>query len=133
VDRTAADRLRDAYLEAEVDRAELAEGEAFWHEVVGAPVLDSAGRELGRVVEVYRVAEVEVYVVRGGPAGEFDLPAVRSVITTFDPTGAGIVVDEAALDLGGAPVDPRPTRERKAPRWSRHGKATKPDKPETPA
>jgi hypothetical protein len=26
----------------------------------------------------------EVYVVRGGPCGEFDLPSVRSIVTTFD-------------------------------------------------
>jgi hypothetical protein len=96
-------------------------------------VLDSAGRELGRVAEVYRSGEVEVYVVRGGPAGEFDLAAVRSLITTFDPRGAGIVVDELALDLGGAPVDSRPVRERKAARWSRHGKAARSDEPESPA
>jgi hypothetical protein len=85
-------------------------------------VLGAGGRELGRVAEVYRVGEAEVYVVRGGPAGEFDLPAVKSVITSFDPTGDGIVVDEAALDLDGSPVDSRPPRERKPRRWSRHGK-----------
>jgi 16S rRNA processing protein RimM len=121
-DRIAADRLRDAYLEAEVDRAALGEGEAFWHEVVGARVLGTGGRELGRVAEVYRAGPAEVYVVRGGPAGEFDLPAVRTVITSFDPRGDGIGVDEAALDLAGAPVDPKPPRERKPRRWSRHGK-----------
>jgi 16S rRNA processing protein RimM len=128
-DRTAADRLRDAYLEAEVDRASLAPGEAFWHEVVGARVLGTGGRELGRVAEVYRAGEAEVYVVRGGPAGEFDVPAVKTVITAFDPTGAGIVVDEAALDLGGSPVDARPPRERKPRRWSRHGKGAAPEAP----
>jgi 16S rRNA processing protein RimM len=121
-DRNAAERLRDAYLEADVDRATLGEGEAFWHEVVGARVLGVGGRELGRVAEIYRAGEAEVYVVRGGPAGEFDVPAVNTVITTFDPTGQGIVVDEAVLDLGGVPVDSRPPRERKARRWSRHGK-----------
>jgi len=121
-DRTAAERLRDAYLETEIDRSDLAEGEAFWHEVVGSRVLGTDGRELGRVAEIYRAGETEVYVVRGGPAGEFDVPAVRTLITSFDPRGAGIVVDEAALDLASEPVDPKPPRERKARRWSRHGK-----------
>ena len=128
-DRAAADRLRDAYLEAVVDRSELAEGEAFWHEVVGVRVLGTAGRELGRVVEIYRAGETEVYVVRG-PVGEFDLPAVRTIITSFDPRGAGITVDEAALDLAGPPVDPKPARERKARRWSRHGKGATPAPPD---
>jgi ribosomal 30S subunit maturation factor RimM len=122
VDRTAAERLRDAYLETEIDRTDLAEGEAFWHEVIGAPVVGTDGRELGRVVEIYRAGQTEVYVVRGGPVGEFDMPAVRTVITSFDPRGAGIAVDEAALDLASEPVDPKPARDRKARRWSRHGK-----------
>jgi 16S rRNA processing protein RimM len=129
-DRAAAERLREAYLEAEVDRGTLGPGEAFWHEVVGAPVLGADGRELGRVAEIYRAGATEVYVVRGGPAGEFDLPAVRTVITAFDPTGAGISVDESVLDLGGAPVDPRPPRNRKPRRWSRHGKGGSVDRPE---
>ncbi len=121
-DRTAAERLREAYLEAEVDRSSLAPGEAFWHEVVGTRVLGAGGRELGRVADIYRAGSTEVYVVQGGPAGEFDVPAVRTIITSFDPTGEGITVDETALDLGAGPVDARPPRERKPRRWSRHGK-----------
>ena len=80
---------------------------------------------------MYRAGETEVYVVRGGPPGEFDLPAVRDVITTFAPERGEIVVDEAVLDLGGAVVDApqkkaRPDTPRRRPRWSRHGKGAKP-------
>jgi 16S rRNA processing protein RimM len=120
-DRSGADRLRDAYLEIAVDRsAELAPGEAWWHEVIGTEVRAGDGRPLGRVADVYRAGEAEVYVVRGGPSGEFDLPAVKSVITSFEP-GSGIVIDEAALDLAAKPVDAKP-KARKRHRWSRHGK-----------
>ena len=132
-DRGAAERLRDAYLEIEVDRsADLDAGTAYWHEVIGSTVRDSTGAELGRVADVYRAGENEVYVVQGGPAGAFDLPAIRDVITTFAPERGEIIVDEAVLDLGGEPVD-GPTvaqAERKArrrPRWSRHGKGAKAD------
>ncbi len=130
-DRAAAERLRDAYLEIEVDRAaDLADGAAYWHEVVGSVVKDSTGAELGRVADVYRAGESEVYVVRGGSPGEFDLPAVRDVITTFSPERRELVVDETVLDLAGAAVDaPSPKREsgrqRRRPRWSRHGKGAK--------
>jgi 16S rRNA processing protein RimM len=129
-DRAAAEPLRDAYLEIEVDRkADLDAGAAYWHEVIGATVRDSKGAELGKVADVYRAGENEVYVVRGGSPGEFDLPAVRDVITTFAPERGEIVVDEAVLDLAGAVVD-APERSRKAPRrrprWSRHGKGAKP-------
>ena len=124
-DRNAAERLRDAYLEIAVDRSvDLDAGAAYWHEVVGATVRDSNGASLGTVADVYRAGENEVYVVRGGPHGEFDLPAVRAVITTFAPERGEIVVDEYVLDLGGAPVDAPDRRARpprKRPRWSRPG------------
>ena len=123
-DRGRAERLREAYLEIAVDRStDLAAGAAYWHEVVGATVRDSAGTVLGTVADVYRAGESEVYVVRGA-AGELDVPAVRDVITTFAPERGEIVVNEAVLDLGGPPVDaaPRAKRERRRPRWSRHGK-----------
>ena len=128
-DRQRAERLREAYLEVVVDRStDLAAGAAYWHEVVGSTVRDSTGAVLGAVADVYRAGETEVYVVRGGSVGEFDVPAVRDVITTFAPERGEIVVDEAILDLTAAPVDAQPAarRERKRPRWSRHGKGPKP-------
>lgn len=124
-DRAAAEPLRDAYLEAATDDPEaLPAGEVFWHEVVGARVLDGAGRELGRVADVYRAGVAEVYVVRGGPRGEFDLPAIRDVITEFAPRDGRIVVDDAVLALDDEPVDARPARPVRRPRWSRHGKGS---------
>src|SRR6266576_2195352 len=80
---------------------------------------------LGTVVDVYRAGETEVYVVRGGPAGEFDVPAVRDVITTFAPERRELVVDEAVLDLAGPAAEaphPKPAAPRRRSRWSRHGK-----------
>jgi 16S rRNA processing protein RimM len=131
-DRAASERLRDAYLEIEVDRAkDLDAGAAYWHEVIGSTVRDSTGATLGTVADVYRAGENEVYVVRDGPAGEFDMPAVRDVIKTFAPERRELVVDETVLDLGGAPVDgpgaaADPTRKAHKPhRWSRHGKGAR--------
>jgi len=124
-DRAAAERLREAYLEVTVDgAADLPEGAAYWHEVIGSTVKDSSGATLGTVADVYRAGEAEVYVVRGGPHGELDLPAVRHIITTFAPERHELVVDEAVLDLGGRAVEaPRAARApRRRPRWSRHGK-----------
>jgi 16S rRNA processing protein RimM len=130
--RAAAERLRDAYLEIEVDRAaDLAAGAAYWHEVIGSTVRDSAGSVLGRVADVYRAGENEVYVVREGPLGEFDVPAVRHVVTTFAPERRELVIDETVLDLAAPAVDaPAPSakrpREPRRHRWSRHGKGAKP-------
>ena len=127
--RQASERLREAYLEIEVDReADLEQGSAYWHEVVGATVRDSTGAELGKVADVYRAGESEVYVVRGGPHGELDIPAVRTVITEFAPERGELVVDESVLDLAAPAVDaPAKTAvPRRRPRWSRHGKGPRP-------
>ena len=117
-DRTAADGLRGAYLEADVPPADApGRGAAYWHEVIGVPVRGLDGEELGTVADIYRVGENEVYVVRGGPRGEFDLPAVRDFIRIFAPRRGEIVVDAGALELG--PV--RPARPSRAPRPRRGG------------
>ena len=107
-DRAAAEPLRDAYLEAEVEPASLAEGEVWWHEVVGTPVTDIAGGPLGVVADVYRAGGAEVLVVREGPFGELDVPNVATIVRTFAPRAGRIVVDLEALD----PERPAPARPR---------------------
>jgi 16S rRNA processing protein RimM len=116
-DRTAAESLRDAYLEGVVEPGEeLPRGEYYWHEVVGSRVVDTDGRELGTVVDVYRAGAAEVFVVRGEPYGEFDLPAVRDFVRIFAPRRGEIVADAAALEL--TPVQPRRPRGRRTTRGS---------------
>ena len=115
--RDAADTLRGAYLESDVHpTGELARGEVYWHEVIGATVRGVDGAGLGTVQDVYRVAENEVYVVGGGPYGTFDLPAVRAFIRIFAPRRGEIVVDAAALDLQPPKVRPVGEDRRRAPR-----------------
>jgi 16S rRNA processing protein RimM len=100
-DRTAAESLRDAYLEAIVGPDEaLPEGEFYWHQVVGARVVDVDGTVLGVVEDVYRPGGSEVLLV-SGPAGEMDVPVVRSVVRVFEPGEGRIVVDGEALGLRG--------------------------------
>ena len=122
--RNAAEALRDHYLETIVDRSQdLEPGSAYWHEVIGCEVRALDGRVLGTVADIYRVASAEIFVVRGGPGGAFDLPLVKAIVKEFAPDRGVITVDEAVLDLDGAPVDDRPPRPpRRRPRWSRHGK-----------
>jgi 16S rRNA processing protein RimM len=98
-DRTAAEGLRDAYLEVVVAPGEeLPRGEFYWHQVVGASVADVDGSALGEVVDIYRAGGAEVLVV-AGPAGELDVPVVRSVVRIFAPLRREIVVDGEALGL----------------------------------
>ena len=98
-DRTAAETLRGAYLESAAGAEGLARGEYWWHEVIGVRVTDVSGRELGSVEDVYRAGGAEVFVVRGGPVGEFDVPAVRAFVRIFAPRRGEIVIDADALDL----------------------------------
>jgi 16S rRNA processing protein RimM len=98
--RDGADTLRGAYLEANVRPEEdLARGTYYWHEVIGVTVRGIDGADLGKVQDIYRVAETEVFVVGGGPFGTFDLPAVRAFIRIFAPRRGEIVVDAESLDL----------------------------------
>lgn len=121
-DRSAVEDLRGAYLEVLVEPGEeLARGEYYWHEVIGATVVDVDGRELGTVTDVYRAGGAEVFVVRGEPYGEFDLPAVRDFIRVFAPRRGEIVADVEALEL--TPAQPRPKRPR-GRRSSKRGAAT---------
>ena len=101
-DRTAAEDLRGDYLEVDAAPA-LERGAYWWHEVIGVAVSDVSGRVLGTVADVYRAGGAEVFVVRGGPAGEFDVPAVRAFIRVFAPRRGEIVVDAEALDLDVPP------------------------------
>ncbi len=119
-DRAAGETLRDVYLEVEVAPGEeLPRGEYYWHEVIGTPVTAVDGTDLGRVEDVYRVGAAEVFVVRGGLYGEFDLPAVRDFIRIFAPRRGEIVVDVDALELE-MPKPPRP-RGRKSRRAEKSG------------
>ena len=105
-DRTAAERLRDEYLEADVSGGArgLPEGTHYWHDVIGCTVSTTSGEVLGTVNDVMRVGEAEVYVVNG-PRGEILLPAVESVVKELAPADGRIVVDAVALGLGDATAD----------------------------
>jgi 16S rRNA processing protein RimM len=99
-DRSAAEALMGAYLEiAAGPDAVLPRGAYFWHEVVGATVRAIDGTVLGTVRDVYRSGGAEVYIVDGGPYGEFDVPGVRDFVRIFAPRRGEIVVDVDALDL----------------------------------
>jgi 16S rRNA processing protein RimM len=116
--REAAETLKGAYLEwvAGPD-AELDRGEYFWHEVIGSTVSNVDGTVLGTVRDVYRSGGAEVYIVAGGPYGEFDVPGVRAFVRVFAPRRGEIVVDAEALDLAPPkrPAGDRPKAPRRRP------------------
>lgn len=105
--RSQAEALRDRYLEADPSTDGLADGEYYWHEVVGAAVTTPGGQALGTVRDVFRAGGAEVLVVDGA-RGEILVPAVSSVITDLAPRAGRIVVDAEALGLDAVTPPPRP-------------------------
>ena len=102
-DRTAAEALRDVYLEAVVEAGEKPPaGEFYWHEVIGSKVTDSNGTTLGTVTDIYRAGGADVAVV-AGEHGEIDVPLVKTMVTRLDTASGEMVVDGEALGLHEAP------------------------------
>ncbi|MFI5255363.1 MAG: ribosome maturation factor RimM [Candidatus Limnocylindrales bacterium] len=105
--REAAEGLRDAYLVADIPAEALAEGAAWWHDVVGAAVSTTTGEPLGQVVDLFRSGGAEVLVVEGAAYGEVLVPMVGPIVTVFAPGESRVVVDADALGLD-PPSPPRP-------------------------
>jgi 16S rRNA processing protein RimM len=88
--REAAAALVGRYLE--LPARGLPEGSYYWHQLEGLRVVDTAGVELGELVEVFRAGENEVYRVVGAGA-ELLVPALRSVVREIDLAAGRMVVD----------------------------------------
>jgi 16S rRNA processing protein RimM len=94
--REAAERLVGRY--HEVEPRELPEGSYYWHQLEGLEVVDESGAPLGTLVEVFRVAENEVYRVSGA-SGETLIPALREVVREIDLPGRRMVVRYETEDV----------------------------------
>ena len=114
--RNAAAAYLSVYLEADASVVPaLPRGSYYWHELLGCPVVDPEGGELGTVRDVYRSGGAEILVVAGGPRGPFDLPVARPFVRILAPRRGEIVADPDALDLPTADQIP-PPRPPRAPR-----------------
>lgn len=88
--REDAEALTGRYLE--VDAEPLPAGHYYWHELIGLRVVDEDDRELGRVVEVFRAGENEVYRVEADGEPELLLPALADVIREIDLEAGSMTV-----------------------------------------
>lgn len=92
-DRDAVERLRGRYLLRPFDTIdEPGEDEIFYHELLGAEVVDREGAALGTVREVYAVRPSDLLEV-AGPDGEFLLPFNREVVVEFDRDRRRVIAD----------------------------------------
>jgi 16S rRNA processing protein RimM len=103
-DRSAAERLRNAMLEADVPD-ETGEADAWYdHQLVGLRVLDPAGAELGEVVAVEHPPAQDLLVVRRPDGARRFVPFVSALVPAVDVSAGHVVVD-APLGLLDDPVE----------------------------
>jgi 16S rRNA processing protein RimM len=95
-DRAAAEQLAGRYLEAPA--SPLPPDTYYWHQLIGLAAVDEAGTELGKVVEVFRAGEAEVYRIEG-PSGELLVPALRDVVRSIDLASGRMVVRYQAEEV----------------------------------
>lgn len=95
-DRTAAEEWRGVELRVDVSPTERPDDpeEFYDHQLVGLLVVDEAGAELGRVVEVLHLPGQDLLAVasdRPGVGGEVLLPFVSEIVPDVDLPGGRLV------------------------------------------
>jgi 16S rRNA processing protein RimM len=93
-DRSAAESLVGRYLLAAVDRLEpLAEGEVFYHQLLGMLVELRDGRQVGRVREVYEALPADLLEVETEGGRAVLVPFTERIVTRVDVAAGRLVID----------------------------------------
>jgi 16S rRNA processing protein RimM len=100
-DREGAERLQGRYLFLGADQLEpLAEGEVFYHQLLGMEVVTAGGETVGVIAEVYELRPADLLEVHG-PKGEVMSPYLSHIVVSVDAEAGRMVIDppEGLLDL----------------------------------
>ena len=100
-ERSQSDLLRGCYLFRETETLEpLAEGEVFYHQLLGMSVETKGGVYVGEITEVYELSPAHMLDVRG-PDREVLVPFLKDIIVDVDTDARRIVIDppDGLLDL----------------------------------
>ena len=100
-DRTGAEQLRGRYLLMPMESiAPLAEGEIFYHQLLGMEVVTKQGIRVGEIVEVYELRPAHMLEVRG-PERSVMIPFLSHIVIEVDTLARRMVIDppEGLLDL----------------------------------
>jgi 16S rRNA processing protein RimM len=104
-DRNRAEELRGRYLLKPIEElAPLAEGELFYHQLIGMEVVTKQGRHLGEITEVYELRPAAMLEVRG-PEGEVMIPYLSHIVVEVDAEAGRMTVDPPE-GLLGEPDEP---------------------------
>jgi 16S rRNA processing protein RimM len=91
--RSEAEVLRGRYLLRGMEEVEpLAEGELFYHQLLGSEVRTVDGVVLGQVVEVYELTPSDLLEVRGD-GKTYMIPFRKEIVVELDREGRRLVVD----------------------------------------
>ena len=99
--REDAELLTGRYVLTEIDAVPpLAEGELFYHQLLGMEVVTKDGKLLGEIVEVYELRPAHLLEVHG-PTGEVMIPFLSHIVVETDAEARRMVIDppEGLLDL----------------------------------
>jgi len=92
-DRNRAEELRGRYLVMPIEQlAPLAEGELFYHQLLGMEVVTKDGRRIGEIAEVYELRPAAMLEVRG-PDGDVMIPYLSHIVVEVDAEAGRMVID----------------------------------------
>lgn len=100
-DRNQAEVLRGRYLLRAIEDLEpLADGEVYYHQLLGMTVVTVGGDEVGTIKQIFELQPADLLEVHG-PRGVVMIPYRPEIIRDVDLDGERIVVDppEGLLDL----------------------------------
>jgi 16S rRNA processing protein RimM len=87
--RAGAEQLRGAMVcVRQSDAVPLAEGEYFWHDILGLTVVTTAGENLGPVTDVLRTGANDVYVTERAL-----IPAIPEVVVAVDCDSGRLIIE----------------------------------------
>lgn len=99
--RSQAELLRGRYLFRAADALEpLAEGEVFYHQLLGLVVSTVDGVEVGKVTEVFELSSADMLEVQG-EGGVVMIPFLDYIVVDVDVEGGRMIIDppDGLLDL----------------------------------
>lgn len=90
-DVNAAMALKNKLIFIDRQDAKLPEGGYFLVDIIGKPVRDEAGNELGKLVDIMERPASDIYVVKSDGGREYLIPAVPEFVISASPEN-GLVV-----------------------------------------
>ena len=88
------EKYRDGILKVSKEETiELPENEFYYHEIIGAKVVEENGNELGKIKEILSPGANDVWVVQRPKKKDVLLPYIDSVVKTVDLENGVIYVE----------------------------------------